>query len=194
MSQSNVAGWMPALIGPVVIQVGGVAQTPRSVVNFAGATSSDNPATDTLTITQSGNPTTLAADGTGYASITGQVRNTSNAKVDRREYNISAVNATAAATTVLTIPTSTGKTYSIRGIVALANSPASAFGEFEINAYARNNVGTVTLESSTVTTKANNSSFVVALSVSGTNLIVQVTDPGTGRRITGEVYVAERTF
>ena len=191
MTQS-VAGWLPALIGPVVLQVGAVAQPARANVNFAGATVSDDGTT--LTITPAGNPTTLGADGSGFSNISGNVKNTSNPKVVSIEYIINAVNGSAAATAVLTIPTATGKTYSIRGIVALANSPASAFGEFEINAYARNNAGTVTLESNTTTQKANNSSFVVALAVSGTNLVVNVTDPGTGRRITGSVYVAERTF
>lgn len=194
----NLSGWLSHLIGPVLLKVAGVPQTPRGNVDFAGATSSHNVATDTVTITLGGPPSSLVADGTGYAQITAPVRNTSNAKVTSTEYQINVsppgVNT---AVTALTIPTATGKFYSIRGIVAFHNSSANAYGEYEINAFAGNAAGTVTLLSNTVTMKAQNAAFVVALSVSGTSILVSVTDPAgatQSRRITGSVYVAERTF
>lgn len=166
----------------------------RSKVKFVGAGSVvDDVANAQTVVTLTGN-SSVGADGTGFSNITGNIKNTSNPKVVAIQYPINTSNGTTAATTVLTVPTTTGKTYSIRGIVAIANSPASAFGEFEINAYARNNLGMLTLESNTTTAKVNAGGFTVALVVSGTNLVVNVTDPGPFRRITGEIYVAERSF
>ena len=188
------SNWLDDYFGPGGVQDESTDLPKRPVLAFLGASvfAADDPTNKRTTVTIA--PTALVADGSGFSNITGNVKNTSNTKVVAIQYPINATNATAAATAVLTVPTTAGKTYSIRGLVALANSPASAFGEFEINAYARNNLGTLTLESNTTTQKANNASFVVALAASGTNLVVNVTDPLTGRRITGEIYVAERSF
>lgn len=157
----------------------------------------DDVANAQTVVTLTGN-SSVGFDGSGYSNITGRIHDTSNPKVDGLYYNINlAPSGVNTAVTALTIPTQSNKTYTIRGIVAIANTAASAYGEFEINAFATNASGTVVLQSNTTTQKANSSAFVVALSVSGTNLIVQFTDPSgatLNRRATGQVYVAERSF
>ena len=82
----------------------------------------------------------------------------------------------------------------MRGIVAVCNSPGSAYGEWEINCYAVNNAGTLTIYGTPITQKANQTGFVVTFTAVGTNLVLTVTDPVAGRRWTGEIYVAERSF
>lgn len=42
----NVSGWLPNLIGPVVVQKDGVAQTARGALNFVGFEVEDNEAYD----------------------------------------------------------------------------------------------------------------------------------------------------
>lgn len=63
MTQST-AGYLPDMLGPVEIQVDGVAQTPRAAINFIGCDAADNPTYERLDITpQLGtmNSATLAA-------------------------------------------------------------------------------------------------------------------------------------
>ena len=176
-----------------VVDGSNVLLLQRTKLKFVGAGSVlDDAANAQTVVTLTGN-TSLGADTNGYSNITGVPKDTSNPKVTAITYPVNAL-GTGSSQTVLTIPTVTGHTYTIRGVIGFANAVASAYGEFEINAYANNNVGTVTLQSNTTTQKANNASFVVAVAVSSTNIVVNCTDPGTGRRITGAVYVADRTF
>ena len=170
----------------------------RNKIKFVGAGSVLDDAVNGQTVVTLTGSSSLGFDGSGFSNITGNVKNTSNPKVTSIEYVVNvAPPGVNTAVTALTIPTSTGKVYTIRGIVSFHNASANAYGDFEINAFANNVLGTVTLLSNTVTNKASNASFVVALSVSGTNILVSVTDPAgssQSRRITGSVYVAERSF
>lgn len=50
MTQS-VSGYLPNMIGPVVLQADGDDQTPAAKINFAGASGHYDPATSTLTLT-----------------------------------------------------------------------------------------------------------------------------------------------
>lgn len=190
----NVAGWMPWLIGPVTIQVAGVAQTPRMNINFAGGTASDN-GVDTLTITPSGIPTTLGPDGTTFANITAPISNTANPKQPTKEYLINQINSVATAVAAATIPTVSNRVYSVRGVVGANNSAANAYGEWDVKFFAKNVAGVLTITTGApVTQNENNASLVVAAAVSGTNIVINVTDPaapGLSRRFTGTLWVAE---
>lgn len=190
--------WLDDYFGPALVQDEGSDLPKRGALAFVGPaiTATDDPTNKRTVVTVAVN--TLAPDGTGNANITGEVNNTSNPKVKRHEYNINTVNGVATAVAVLTIPTSAGKSYTVRGIVALLNAAANAYGEFEINCFVVNAAGVLTLVGAApVTAKANVTGYTVAVAVSGTNILINVTDPGAPglvRRITGEIYVAERSF
>lgn len=166
----------------------------RNRVKFVGAGSVvDDVANAQTVVTLTGN-SSLGADGSGYSNVTGRIHDTSNAKVDGLYYNINQTNGSASPTTLLTIPTQSNKGYSIRGIVSVQSGTMSAYGEWEVNCYVLNAAGVLTLVGTAVTQKANVGSFVITFTVSGTNLIATGTDPGSGRRWTGQFYVAERSF
>lgn len=188
------SNWLDDYFGPGGVQDESTDLPKRPVLAFLGASvvAADDPTNKRTTVTIA--PTALVADGTGFSNITGNVKNTSNPKVVAIQYPINTTVGAASATVIGTYATASSKTYSVRGIVAVANSPGSAYGEWEINCYAVNNGGVLTIVGTPVTQKVNVSGFVVTFTVSGTNLVLTVTDPTGARRWTGEIYIAERSF
>lgn len=139
----------------------------------------------------------MTGDVSGYANISAPngVKFIGNPKTVEYDTPINVVTAGTSATTIFTFATTTARAYSVRGIIRVQNSPVSAYGEFEVNAFLFNNVGTLTLVGSTpVTTKANVASFILTIAAVGTNIVVTATDPVGGRRWTGRLYLVEATF
>ena len=190
MTQS-VAGWLPQLLGPVVLQVGAVAQPARANVNFAGATASDDGTT--LTITPSGIPTTLGPDGTSNANITSPKTTWGTAATSQIVSLIPlAPVATAGATltTVLTfpIPADTVVDFSITIVGKRTGGVSGTAGDSyradfpvcyqRIASAAPSLVGAAAVE----TGKKSNgggSAYVGSVAISGNNLLVQVTGVAT---------------
>lgn len=63
----NLSGWLPNLLGPVVLKVAGVAQTARAAINFVGATGTDDEANDQTIITIAASA--LSGLGAGVATF-----------------------------------------------------------------------------------------------------------------------------
>ena len=139
----------------------------------------------------------MTGDVSGYANISAPngVKFIGNPKTIEYDTPINIVTATTAATTIFSFTTTTSRAYSVRGIIRVQNSPVSAYGEFEVNAFLFNNVGVLTLVGATpVTTKANVAGFILTITAVGTNIIVTATDPSGGRRWTGRLYLVEANF
>ncbi|HQY59853.1 MAG TPA: hypothetical protein PK141_00525 [Polyangiaceae bacterium] len=47
----NLSGWLPNLLGPIALKVGGVTQTARAAVNWVGVTATDDEANDQTIMT-----------------------------------------------------------------------------------------------------------------------------------------------
>lgn len=169
----------------------------RNQLKFVGAASvADDPVNARTVVTLTGN-SSLGTDGNGNSVITGRVQNTSNPKAPTLEYQINTANATSSPTVVLTIPTVSNRAYSIRGMVDLYNGPVTDYAEWDVKAFVRNNAGTVTIITTTPVTAfagPQGAAYTCTLTVSSTNIVVTVTDPVVGRRITGSIWVAERSF
>lgn len=118
---SNISGWLPGLIGPLVIQVNGVNATARGTWNFIGGVISavDDEVNDTLQITfspgsaggsdtqiQYSNAGTLA----GAANMTyvgGYLTLATALKLKNGSYTTSLASGTLAGNVTLTLPAST---------------------------------------------------------------------------------------
>jgi len=191
----NVAGWLPNLLGPVLIQVAGVAQTPRGNINFAAATGADNATTDTLTVTLGASPSTLAGDGTGYSQLTavnGTVATTPKGK--DTDVILSTTTPDATAATIYTYATTADRLISIDGIITVFDGGAG-HGKYKLDGLYKNLAGTLVKHSTTpadvATGPESTAGLDVILTLSGANIIVQGAGFASGATWTGRIFVHE---
>lgn len=146
----------------------------------------------------------VTGDASGNALMTspnGLLR-TPNAKIIRRDGLLltSAAGVAGVPLALWTFATTNSRLYTVRGTVHVQNSPVSAYGKWEIDAVYRNNVTVLTKEygggtaGAAVIERVNVASFVVALAISGQNLVLNVTDPVGGRRWVAEIDLIETIF
>jgi hypothetical protein len=136
----------------------------------------------------------MSGDTTGFAFLTAPngLKDLGNPNAPADTFKINAITPTTSPTVLLSIPTTAGRTYSIRGLIRVQNAPASAYGEWDIRAFYRNNVGVLSTPNPvTVIENANSSGFALTFAEVGANLVLTATDPVGGRRWTGGVYVEE---
>lgn len=196
MSQSNVAGWLPSLIGPVQIKNNGAPVPARGAINFMGCSFSDD---GSNTIITPNAPTILAPDGTTFATISGQVSKTSNPNSPSKEYDVNVITPTTAATPIFQLATVANRQYTVRGIIRVMNSPQSAFAAWDLSADVRNSSTGPTVEifstAAPISLKGPaGTSFVLTFTLVSGVMTLTATDPVGGRRWTGSIYVVTSVF
>ncbi|MDQ2780985.1 MAG: hypothetical protein M3Y26_00390 [Actinomycetota bacterium] len=192
---SPPSNWLDDYFGPASLLQDGAALPKRPTVNVVSPlVATDDVVNNRTNLTVPGGGT-LAADGSGNSNISGEVNNTSNANVNRHEYNVNTLLGGAAATIIKTIAVPTTTACSVRGIVRCMNSNVGVYGEWEINCFVRNVAGVLTIHGTPVTQKQNSTTLALTFTAVGTNLIVTATNEAVAtRRWTGEIYVAAATY
>lgn len=193
------SNWLDDYFGPGSVQNDNTDLPKRPVVAYIGANlvAADDPTNKRTTVTATFS--SLVGDGSGNANITGELNNTSNPKVVGHEYNLSVITPTTSPTAIWTKATVTNHHYTVRGIVRVQYVTGGSFAAWEISAEVRNSaVGPVTEIYSTappVTLKGPASTtFGLAFAIVAGTMTLTATDPGSGRRWTGAIYVADSVY
>lgn len=137
----NVSGWLPNLIGPVVLADEGTAVAARPTINFVGApvTVTDNPGANRTDVT-------ISTFGTGVVSLPAVTSfvSTVNGKCTVSSREPVNVQTTSLTTTTLDSFTLASGITTVVWTVTAVKSDLTQAGSWQVSATFRNNAGAVT--------------------------------------------------